>query len=66
MVSISILTIDSSKLTKGVWKYYGTYGVILFFVTTEITTQGSPKTEYITGYVSNSIPTNTTLTLTEV
>lgn len=66
MVSISLLTIDSSKLTKGVWKYSGTYGVILFFVTTEITTQGSPKTEYITGYVSNSIPSSTILTLTEV
>ena len=65
--SISILITNQSKpLKKGVWRYSGTYGVFLIFATTEITTPGGPKTEYICGYVSSQIPNNTSLTLVEV
>ena len=65
--SISILITDTSKpLKKGVWRYSGTYGVFLIFATTEITTPGGPRTEYICGHVSSQIPNGTSLTLVEV
>ena len=65
--SISILITNQSKpLKKGVWRYSGKYGVFLIFATTEITTPGGPRTEYICGYVSSQIPNSTSLTLVEV
>ena len=66
-VSITLVITNSSKpLRKGVWRYSGTHGVFLIFATTEITTMGSPRTEYICGYISSSISNNTSLTLVEV
>lgn len=65
--SITLVIDNASKpLKKGVWRYSGTYGVFLIFATTEITTMGSPRDEYICGYVSKSIPNNTSITLVEV
>ena len=61
-----VITNSSKPLRKGVWRYSGTHGVFLIFVTTEITTMGSPRTEYICGYVSSSISNNTSITLVEV
>ena len=65
--SITIIITDSNKpLTQGVWRYSGTYGSFLLFIANSITTPGSPRTAYICGYVSSSIPNNTSLTLVEV
>lgn len=61
-----VITNASKPLTKGVWRYSGTHGVFLIFAPTAITTQGSPKTAYICGYVSSQITNNTSLTLVEV
>ena len=61
-----VITNSSKPLRKGVWRYSGTHGVFLIFATTEITTMGSPRTEYICGYVSSQITNNTSLTLVEV
>ena len=61
-----VITNSSKPLRKGVWRYSGTHGVFLIFATTEITTMGSPRTEYICGYVSSSISNNTSITLVEV
>lgn len=64
--SITLVITDTTKpLTKGVWRYSGTYGTFLIFANTEITTQGSPRTEYICGYTT-AIPNNTNFTLVEV
>lgn len=54
------------QLSKGLWYYSGTYGVFIVYLTTAITSPGSPKTEYISGYVTSSIPNNTTITLVEL
>ena len=61
-----VITNPSKPLRKGVWRYSGTHGVFLIFAPNEITTQGSPKTAYICGYVSSQISNNTSLTLVEV
>lgn len=54
------------QLNKGLWYYSGTYGVFIVYLTTALTTPGGPRTEYISGYVSSSIPNNTTITLVEL
>lgn len=64
--SITLVITDiNHPLTKGVWRYSGTYGVFLIFAPTAITTQGSPRTAYICGY-STSISNNTSFHLVEV
>ena len=67
--SVSLLITSSgadNALTKGLWYYSGTYGVFIVYVINEITTPGGPRTEYISGYVSSQITSNTSLTLVEV
>ena len=64
--SITLVITDTNHpLTKGVWRYSGTYGVFLIFAPTAITTQGSPRTAYICGY-STSISNNASFHLVEV
>lgn len=54
------------RLNKGLWYYSGTYGVFIVYLVNSLTSPGSPKTEYISGYVSSSIPNNTKITLIEL